>query len=164
MFWVDMDFPGGASGKEPTSQCRRYKRPEFDPWVGKIPWRRKWQSTPVFLLWKSHGQRSLVGYNLWGQRVRHDWSSWAQGHYLGMFPGKNRWFGGYSKHICQTHYPLFFFWQWLHPSSLWTVMFVLITLVGNRQVDQEWILTKKDKLSPSDLLQNVWQKSKKGNA
>ena len=38
----------------------------FDPWVGKIPWRRKWQPTPVFLPGESHGQRSLVGYSLWG--------------------------------------------------------------------------------------------------
>jgi len=38
----------------------------FDPWVGKIPWRRKWQPTPVFLPWKSHRQRSLVGYSPWG--------------------------------------------------------------------------------------------------
>ena len=43
-------FPGGASGKEPPCQCRRCRRPGFNPWVGKIPWRRKWQSTPVFFL------------------------------------------------------------------------------------------------------------------
>ena len=40
----------------------------FDPWVGKIPWRRKWQPTPVFLPGESHGQRSLVGYSPWGPR------------------------------------------------------------------------------------------------
>ena len=45
------------SGKEPASQCRRRG---FDPWVRKIPWRRKWQPTPVFLPGKSHGQRSLA--------------------------------------------------------------------------------------------------------
>ena len=39
----------------------------FDPWVGKIPWRGKWQSTPVLLPGKSHGQ-SLVGYGLWGHK------------------------------------------------------------------------------------------------
>ena len=55
-------FPGGASGKEPACQCRRHKRRGFDPWVGKIPWRRAWQPTPVFLPGKSHGQRSLAGY------------------------------------------------------------------------------------------------------
>ena len=38
----------------------------FDPWVRKIPWRRKWQPTPVVLPGKSHGQKSLVGYNPWG--------------------------------------------------------------------------------------------------
>ena len=41
------------------------KRCSFDPWVGKIPWRRKWQPTPVFLLEKSHGQRRQAGYSLW---------------------------------------------------------------------------------------------------
>ena len=41
-------------------------RLNFDPWVGKIPWRRAWQSTPAFLLGKSHGQRSLTGYSPWG--------------------------------------------------------------------------------------------------
>ena len=45
--------------------CLRCKRNKFDPWVGKIPWRRKWQSTPVFLPGKPHGQRKLVCYYLW---------------------------------------------------------------------------------------------------
>jgi len=42
--------------------------PEFDPWVGKIPWRREWQPTPVFLPGEFHGQRSLEGYSLWGRK------------------------------------------------------------------------------------------------
>ena len=58
---VKMGFPGGASGKEPTCQCRRHKRCRFIPWVGKIPWRRTWQPAPVFMPRESHGQRSLVG-------------------------------------------------------------------------------------------------------
>ena len=41
-------------------------RPRPDPWVGKIPWRRKWQPTLVFLPGEPHGQRSLVGYSPWG--------------------------------------------------------------------------------------------------
>ena len=53
-------LPRWYSGKEPTCQCRRCKRRGFDPWLGKISWRRKWQPTPVFLPGKSHGQRSLV--------------------------------------------------------------------------------------------------------
>ena len=44
-------------------QCRR---PGFDPWGGKIPWRREWLPTPVFWPGKFHGQRSLVGYSPWG--------------------------------------------------------------------------------------------------
>ena len=43
--------------------CLQCGRPGFDPWVGKIPWRSKWQSTPGLLPGKSHGQRSLVGYS-----------------------------------------------------------------------------------------------------
>ena len=54
---------GGTSGKEPTCQYRRCKGQGFDPWVGKIPWRRKWQPTPVFSPGESVGQSSLVGYN-----------------------------------------------------------------------------------------------------
>ena len=52
-----------ASGKEPACQCKRHKRLGFDPWIKKIPWRRKWQPTPVFLPGKSHGQWSLAGYS-----------------------------------------------------------------------------------------------------
>ena len=54
-----LGFPGGSVV---MSQCRRCG---FDPWVRKIPWRRKWQPTPVFLLAKSHGQGSLAGYSPW---------------------------------------------------------------------------------------------------
>ena len=43
-------------------------KPEFDPRVGKIPWRRAWQPTPVFLLGESHAQRSLVGYSPEGHK------------------------------------------------------------------------------------------------
>ena len=58
-----LGFTYGASGKEPASQCRRYKRHEFYPWVRKIPWRRKWQPTPIFLPKESQGRRSLTGYS-----------------------------------------------------------------------------------------------------
>ena len=50
------------------SICLQCGRPGFDPWVGKIPWRRKWQSTPVFLPGESHGRRSLVGYSPQGRK------------------------------------------------------------------------------------------------
>ena len=45
-----------------------YKRREFDPWVGKIPWRRDWLLTPVLLPGESQGQRSLVGCSPWGHK------------------------------------------------------------------------------------------------
>ena len=56
-------FPGGSSGKGLACQCRRLKKCRFHPWFRKISWRRTWQPTPVFLPGKSHGKRSLVGYN-----------------------------------------------------------------------------------------------------
>ena len=46
---VVQGFPGGTSSKEPTCQCRRCKGCGFNPWVGKIPWRRAWQPTPILL-------------------------------------------------------------------------------------------------------------------
>ena len=55
--------PQCHSGKE--SSCRRYGC-GFDPWVRKIPWRRKWQITPVLFPGNSHGQRTLVSYSPWG--------------------------------------------------------------------------------------------------
>ena len=58
-------FPVNASGKESACQCTRLG---FNPWVEKIPWRRTWQPTSVFLPGESHGQRSLVGYSPWGHR------------------------------------------------------------------------------------------------
>ena len=62
-------LPWWLRGKESTRKCRRCRRPRFDPWVEKIFWRRKWQSTPVFLLGKSCGQRSRVGYSPCGCKV-----------------------------------------------------------------------------------------------
>ena len=64
-----VDFPGGSDGKASV-----YSAGDLGsiPGVGKTPWRRKWQSTPVLLPGKSHGQRSVVGYSPWGRRVGHN--------------------------------------------------------------------------------------------
>ena len=64
LFIVEFLFglPRWLSGKESACHCRRDRR---NPLVRKIPWRRKWQPTPVFLSGKSHGQRSLVVYSPW---------------------------------------------------------------------------------------------------
>ena len=52
--------------KNLPANAGRLKRRGFDPWVGKIPWRRAWQPTPVFLPEESHGERSLAGGSPWG--------------------------------------------------------------------------------------------------
>ena len=56
-------LPRWLIGNESTCQCRRHKRRRFDPWVGKILWKREWQPSPVFLRGKPHGQRNLLGYH-----------------------------------------------------------------------------------------------------
>ena len=61
-------FPGGSAGKESASNAGETGRREFNPGVRKIPSRRKWQPTPVFLPRKSHGQRSLTTKSLWGRK------------------------------------------------------------------------------------------------
>ena len=78
-------------------QCRR---PGFNPWVGKISWRRKWQPTAEFLPGKSHGQRNLVGYSPWGhkesdrtERLHFHFHS-LRASVLGSFSGHRiRWLG-----------------------------------------------------------------------
>ena len=67
-FNVPMWLPWWLSGKEPCLQCRRHSRGGSSPWVGKSPWRRTWQLTPVLLPGKSHGLRSLVGYSPQGRK------------------------------------------------------------------------------------------------
>ena len=62
---LNMGFPGGSEGK--ASVCNAGD-PGSIPGFGKIPWRRKWQPTPVPLPVKSHGWRSLVGYSPWGRK------------------------------------------------------------------------------------------------
>ena len=63
-------FLSGASGKESTFNSGATGDPEVsgDPWSGRIPWRSKWQPTPVLLPGTSHRQRSLVGYSPWGRK------------------------------------------------------------------------------------------------
>ena len=57
----ERSFPGG-------SVVKRHRRHGFDPWVRKIPWRREWQTTPILLSGKFHGQRNLVGYRPRGHK------------------------------------------------------------------------------------------------
>ena len=68
-----MSYPGGTVVKNLPATAG-YARDRFDPWVGKIPWSRKWQPAPAFLPGKFHEQRSLAGYiqSMGSQRVGHD--------------------------------------------------------------------------------------------
>ena len=68
------------------SICLQCGRPRFDCWVRKIPWRRKWQPTPVLLLGKYHGWRSLVGYSPWGHK---ELDKTEQLHFLFFFDYAN---------------------------------------------------------------------------
>ena len=71
-------LPRWHSGKESTCQCQRQRRCGCDLWVGKSPWSRRWQPTPVFLLGEFPGQRSLGGLQFMrGHRV---WPDWANKH------------------------------------------------------------------------------------
>ena len=60
-------FPGGSVVKNPSAMQETQEIREFDPWI-KIPWRRKWQPTPVFLPGKSHGQSNLSVYSSWSYK------------------------------------------------------------------------------------------------
>ena len=100
--------PWWLSGKESTCQGRRHG---FDPWVRKISWRRKWQSTPVFLPGTSHGQKSLAGYSPWGYRVRHDLVTTQQQLHAHTFLPKvhNQWMARFYLQIT------------FYPSAFWSV-------------------------------------------
>ena len=89
-----------ASSKEFACQCRRLM---FDPWVRKIPWRGKWQLTPLFLPGKSYGQRSLVGCSLWG---------WKESHNLATRQHNS------NKNNHHSHQPLFNVSLWISFKSL----------------------------------------------
>ena len=68
-----VNFPGGSVLKNLPFQCRRCR---FHPWAGKVPWRRKWKPTPVFLPGESPWAEELDGLQFMrSQRVRHDWTT-----------------------------------------------------------------------------------------
>ena len=71
--------------------CLQRRRPRFNSWVGKIPWKGEWLPTPQFLPGECHGQRSLAGYSPWDHRVRHNWATSTSTSVLpmniqGLFP------------------------------------------------------------------------------
>ena len=120
--------PGHSSGKEPACQYRGHKRCWFDPWVGKITWRRAWQPTPVFLPGEFHAQRSLAVLEL--QRVWHDWSDLACMHtYMYIYVIAH----GFLSHVYKSFLLCFnelimfsFFFFFFTSSSLIHLEFILV--------------------------------------
>ena len=70
MYW---GFPGSSNNKESACQCRNHRTHSFDPWVWKTALEKKMATHSSILAWRTHGQRSLVGYSPWGHKVGHDW-------------------------------------------------------------------------------------------
>ena len=86
-------------------QCRR---PGFDSWVRKIPWRRKWQSTPALLPGKFHGWRSLIGYSPWGRKESDTTEQLQQP----MLLNTELFFTNFNvKHTQKSHSTMTFFFQ-----------------------------------------------------
>jgi len=113
-------------------------RPDFDPWVRKTPWRRKWQSISVLLPGKSHGQKSLVGYSPWGCKEsdtteRLDFIIWRT--------------SVCSRNYIHNDYP-----QRLGFISLWSIFITKIVLVLNIL----WLLTFLCWLRMNDNLKLIW--------
>ena len=131
-------LPQRLNSKESACQCRR---PKFNPWVGKIPWRRKQQAHSSILAWKSHGQRSLVGCSTWSfKRVGLDWvtKQWKQqppwpgragpsDPTLGFLPPKTLFFTHSKGPWCLSHSPR-------PPGSKWPVALIALLCVESSQI------------------------------
>ena len=115
-------LPRGPEGKESACQCRRHRRYGYNLWVRKIPWRKKWQPTPVFLPGKFHRQMSLKGYSWWG------WKELDTTEHMAHSPSFPYPHYPPTPSLAQCHCPLLpvGFLTWLLPSSsssrgLWSI-------------------------------------------
>ena len=140
--------PGGASGKEPACQCRRRTGCGFHPWVGKIPWRRAWQPTPVFLPGGSNGQGSLEGFSpkvaqsqTWLKRL-----SSSRGNRL-LDDGHSAW----CEVVSQCSFDFYFYCGFL-PNQRWqdSAWGLKVLLHLDCQVDLQGTFQKKQKMGNSN--------------
>ena len=92
VYMASLGLPWWLSWKRICLQCRK---PRFDSWFSRIPWRKQWQPIPVFLHGKSHGQRCLVGYNPWG----HKESDMTKQVTFSLFTGLPWWLSGKRTHL-----------------------------------------------------------------
>ena len=108
-----LGFPGRLRWWRVCLQCGR---PRFDPWIGKMLWRRKWQPTPVFLPGKSHGQRSLAGYSSW-ERKESDMTEQHRFHFLNSLV----WWASQILSVACWSFKLYLFY--LYSTSRWSKSF-----------------------------------------
>ena len=135
-------LPRWLSDKKCAWQCRRLRIHGLDPWVVKIPWRRKWVPTPVFLPGEIHGQLSLEGYSPWG----HKESDLTTEHTLKCAKNKKKknarsemWYHNWSHGLLKDNYEQFMspFWKtrW-NVSILWKTPVVKTHTRRNRNVNR----------------------------
>ena len=123
-------------GKESSCHCWWHRRHRFDPWVGKIPWRRKWQFTQIFFPGKSHGQRSLAGYSPWGCREQDTIQQLSTQEKTREELDVNDLMGLYPRQI-KLHLALLFLWNDLQGTSthfLPTICSILPPKVGKYSI------------------------------
>ena len=153
---IDFYSPfGGSVSKE--SACNagdplQHRRPRFDPWVGKIPWRRKWQPTPVFLPEEFHGQRSLVGYSPWGHKSQTPLSNYAMTTVLLLGWKRPLWcccarYGGKKSYLCLR----FLRWKPKHLRELNTVV-----LTANLLKSSKYHGGGSPSVTPCEGLPSLW--------
>ena len=107
----------------PELGCLPCGRLGFNPWIGEISWRRKWQPTPVLLSGKSHEQRNLVGYSPWG-RKESDTTEWLHFHFSGW--GSN----------C-------FFRQTFNSLSVLSLLFTFLSDVSTVPISCLWVVLRE---------------------
>ena len=113
-----------SDGKSICLQCGR---PGFNPWLRKIPWRRKWQPTPVFLPGKFHGQRSLAGYSLWGRKES---DMTERLHFIrGVLITLRIYMEQYRSDLELECFPLFLAWSLINLSTLRLDSIIIAALV-----------------------------------
>ena len=120
-----MGFPGGSGGKESTCNAGDL----FNPWVGKIPWRRAWQLTPIFLPEESPWTEEPGGLHSMGsQRVRHHWATKHNKRLITILPKQKLYYFNIipweTKHRSKNNF------KYLALFSIWQVNIFLLAALG----------------------------------
>ena len=169
-------IPSGSVVKNPPAMKER-EETQVNPWVRKISWRVQWQPTPVFLLGKSHRQRSLVGYSVWGCKelwmsvskhvlVYYTYYSWFTVVQVMSFPGGS---DEFFKFICNAG-DLVRSLDWKNPLEKWMATYSSVlawkiqwteelgTLLsmGSQGVGYDWVTKHSTYNSTSEVLSKFW--------